>query len=108
MTNTMTAIIPIFTFVTTLLVVMALTPSRQLGLRARLAPYGTRPVLRDVDFTVTPGDFVGVVGPSGSGKTTLLRTLLGTVQPRRGRVVTAPDLTVALSGSARIRAGMAD
>src|SRR3954454_23763594 len=57
--------------------------------------YGARPVLRDVNFTVTRDDFGVVVGPSGSGKTTLLRTLLGTVRPRRGSVVTAPDLTVA-------------
>jgi tight adherence protein C len=35
-------IIPILTFVTTLLVVMAVFPPRQQGLRARLAPYGTR------------------------------------------------------------------
>jgi tight adherence protein C len=42
--NTMTMLIPILTFVTTLLVVMALFPSRQQGLRARLAPYGTRAV----------------------------------------------------------------
>jgi tight adherence protein C len=35
-------IIPILTFVTTLLVVMALFPPRQQGLRSRLAPYGAR------------------------------------------------------------------
>lgn len=36
----MTAIVPVLTFITTLLVVMALAPQRQRGLRARLAPYG--------------------------------------------------------------------
>jgi tight adherence protein C len=35
-------LIPFLTFVTTVLVVMAMVPQRQTGLRARLAPYGTR------------------------------------------------------------------
>jgi putative ABC transport system ATP-binding protein len=38
-----------------------------------------RPVLRDIDLTVTPGEIVLLTGPSGSGKTTLL-TLIGALR----------------------------
>jgi oligopeptide/dipeptide ABC transporter ATP-binding protein len=44
-------------------------------------------VLSQVDLQIWPGEIVGLVGETGSGKTTLARTVVGLVNPRRGRVV---------------------
>jgi ABC-type Mn2+/Zn2+ transport system ATPase subunit len=57
--------------------------------------YGAGPVLVDVNLTVGPRQFVGVVGPSGSGKTTLLRAMIGTVTPWSGSVRRREGLRVA-------------
>jgi ABC-type Mn2+/Zn2+ transport system ATPase subunit len=54
--------------------------------------YGGAPVIDDVDFSVSEGDFVGIVGPSGSGKTTVLRALLGTLAVSYGQIVRRPGL----------------
>jgi len=51
-------------------------------------------VLRDVSFSVAPGEFVSIIGHNGAGKTTLARSILGVVPPRAGRVRFAgTDLT---------------
>lgn len=43
-------------------------------------------VVRDVDFTLHPGEIVGYLGPNGSGKTTTVKMLAGLVDPSSGRV----------------------
>ena len=48
--------------------------------------YGEVSVLEDIDLTVEPGDFLGIIGPNGSGKTTLLRIMLGLLAPTSGQV----------------------
>ena len=45
-----------------------------------------RPVLRDVEWRIGPGERTGIVGANGAGKSTLLGLIAGTVQPETGRV----------------------
>src|SRR3546814_7894377 len=43
-------------------------------------------VLQDIDFTVKPGQALGIIGINGAGKSTLLKMITGTAQPTRGSV----------------------
>jgi len=43
-------------------------------------------ILRDVNFSIFPGQIVGIVGKSGSGKTTLASLIAGTFAPTTGKV----------------------
>ena len=47
---------------------------------------GGRPVLRDLTFSVAPGERVVLLGVNGTGKTTLLKALDGLVFPSAGRI----------------------
>jgi len=44
------------------------------------------PLIRGVEFSLLPGESLGLVGPSASGKTTLIRLLLGIRVPQAGKV----------------------
>ena len=43
-------------------------------------------VLQDINFTIHPGEAVGIVGVNGAGKSTLLKIITGTTQPTSGSV----------------------
>lgn len=42
---------------------------------------GSKPALKDINFTVNEGEFIVVCGPSGCGKSTLLRSLKPQLRP---------------------------
>ncbi len=45
-----------------------------------------RPVLREVTFSIKPGERVGLIGPNGAGKTTLFMLGCGVLKPTAGEV----------------------
>ncbi len=47
---------------------------------------GNRTILENVNVTIGPNEFVGLLGPNGSGKTTLFRSILGLITPARGTI----------------------
>ena len=68
--------------------------------------YGAHLGCKDVNFTLWPGEVMGIVGESGSGKSTLLNCLAGHLAPDKGRVILdtrdkGPRDTVAMSEAER-------
>jgi ABC-2 type transport system ATP-binding protein len=49
--------------------------------------YSGRPVLRDVSFSIGPGEIVAYLGANGAGKTTTMKVVTGLVAPDFGRVL---------------------
>jgi ATP-binding cassette subfamily F protein uup len=45
-----------------------------------------RPVLRDVEWRIGPGERTGIVGANGAGKSTLLGLITGAIRPDTGKV----------------------
>jgi ATP-binding cassette subfamily B protein len=44
-------------------------------------------VLKDLDFTIYPGEKVALVGPTGAGKSSIIRLLCRLYEPTKGRII---------------------
>jgi len=52
--------------------------------------FGYKPdefVLKDLDFTIHPGEKVALVGPTGAGKSSIIRLLCRLYEPTKGRIL---------------------
>src|SRR5215469_5970490 len=48
--------------------------------------YGDFVAVRDLSFSVRPGEVLGLVGPNGAGKTSTLRCIAGIIPPSEGSI----------------------
>ena len=49
--------------------------------------YSSVPAVKNVTFSLSPGQVLGCLGPNGSGKSTTVKMLTGLLEPTRGRVL---------------------
>ncbi|MFD1064681.1 ABC transporter ATP-binding protein [Oceanobacillus locisalsi] len=42
--------------------------------------------LKDIDFTITPGEIVGLIGANGAGKSTTIKSIIGTIEHFHGNI----------------------
>jgi len=49
--------------------------------------YGSKHVLKDVDFSINSNERVAILGESGGGKTTILRLILKLIRPDSGHII---------------------
>ncbi len=56
--------------------------------------YGVDTILKDISFTVSLGDRVGLIGRNGTGKSTLFKILSGALPYDHGDIYISKDLTV--------------
>ena len=48
--------------------------------------FGSKPVLKNISFTLNAGDILAFIGPNGSGKTTTIKLILGLQTITQGKV----------------------
>ena len=48
--------------------------------------YEEKAAVRNFDFTLEEGEFIGLIGPNGAGKTTLTKMLTGIIAPTSGEI----------------------
>ena len=62
--------------------------------------------VKDVSFTLAPGEILGLIGPNGAGKTTLINLISGTLAPSEGEILFQDQLINRLPAFRRARLGI--
>lgn len=70
------------------------SPKKLIEILAVNKSYGSRKIISDFSFLITPKTRLGLLGPNGAGKTTLIKCLLGTERVDSGKINLAENLKV--------------
>lgn len=62
---------------------------------------GSKPILHDINLTLSAGGVIALIGPNGAGKSTLLN-LMARINPLQSGRITFDDIDIAVSDSRRI------
>jgi heme exporter protein A len=81
----------------------AVPPVRTTGLTLQL---DTRTILRSIDLTIRPGEFVAILGANGAGKSTLLRIISTIIRPSSGTLELFGQAVTRESAHLRSRIGL--
>jgi sulfate-transporting ATPase len=68
--------------------------------------FGGVAAVRNVSFSVRPGEIVGLMGPNGAGKTTIIDVITGFTPPGSGTVLLAGEPLERLTAEQRARRGI--
>ena len=68
--------------------------------------YGPVTAIRDLSFSVEPGEILGFLGPNGAGKTTTFNMVVGVVKPVAGKVTFLNTAITRLAMHKRARLGI--
>lgn len=64
-----------------------LNPDELLRVNIERAGYAERDgVIKEIQFSIRPGQLVGLIGPNGAGKSTTVKAILGLLQDFRGEI----------------------
>lgn len=61
-------------------------PTEGITLESVKKSFGDKVAVRDLTFSVAPGEIRGLLGPNGSGKSTTMKMVMGIVRPDYGKI----------------------
>lgn len=69
-------------------------PSPLLSLHNASVGYGDTPTVENIEFSMAPGDRIGLIGPNGAGKSTVIKMLAGELKLMGGNYHSSKEINI--------------